>query len=120
MFHGSPKLLSKLHPSQSYNADGKEQNIANATIQDALEKTGKGHLYVAEEGRIYESPMYLRWHQRYQQSLQDAMMAEISDINAYKGNVNRDIANLEECTGISIDKLREMCKKQIIVDGRGR
>lgn len=35
-------------------------------------------------------------------------------------NVNRDIANLEECTGISIDKLREMCKKQIVIDGRGR
>lgn len=34
--------------------------LANATIKEALEKTGKGHLYVAEEGRIYESPMYLR------------------------------------------------------------
>lgn len=32
---------------------------------------------------------------------------------------NRDIANLEECTGISIDKLRKLCKKQIS-DGRER
>ena len=30
LFHGSPKLLSELHPSQSYDADGNEQNIANA------------------------------------------------------------------------------------------
>ena len=35
-------------------------------------------------------------------------------------NVNREIATLEKCTGISINKLREMCKKQIVVDGRGR
>lgn len=48
--------------------------LANATIQEALEKTGKEHLYVAEEGRIYESSIYLKWHRRYQQSLQDAMM----------------------------------------------
>jgi len=30
LFHGSPKLLSELHPSKSYDADGNEQNIANA------------------------------------------------------------------------------------------
>ena len=70
--------------------------LANATIQEALEKTGKGHLYVAEEGRIYESPMYLRWHQRYQQSLQDEMMADISDITPYKSNVSGDIAHLRD------------------------
>lgn len=70
--------------------------LANATIQEALEKTGKGHLYVAEEGRIYESPMYLRWHQRYQQSLQDSMMAYISDITPYKSNVSGDIAHLRD------------------------
>lgn len=70
--------------------------LANATIKEALEKTGKEHLYVAEEGRIYESPMYLRWHQRYQQSLQDAMMDNISDITPYKGNVSGDIAHLRD------------------------
>lgn len=70
--------------------------LANATIKEALEKTGKGHLYVAEEGRIYESPMYLRWHQRYQHSLQDAMMADISDITPYKGNVSGEIAHLRD------------------------
>ena len=30
LFHGSPKVLSELHPSQSYDADGNKQNIANA------------------------------------------------------------------------------------------
>ena len=70
--------------------------LANATIKEALKKTGKGHLYVAEEGRIYESPMYLRWHQRYQHSLQDAMMADISDITPYKGNVSGEIAHLRD------------------------
>lgn len=30
LFHGSPKMLSELHPSQSYDADGNKQNIANA------------------------------------------------------------------------------------------
>ena len=58
--------------------------LANATIQEALEKTGKSHLYVAEEGKIYESPMYLKWHQRYKQSLQDVVMTDISDIPSHK------------------------------------
>ena len=58
--------------------------FANATIQEALEKTGKSHLYVAEEGKIYESPMYLKWHQRYKQSLQDVVMTDISDIPSHK------------------------------------
>ena len=58
--------------------------LANATIQEALEKTGKSHLYVAEEGKIYESPMYLKWHQRYKQSLQDVIMTDISDIPSHK------------------------------------
>jgi len=70
--------------------------LANATIQEALEKTGKGHLYVAEEGRVYESPMYLKWHRRYQQNLQDTMMADISDITPYKGNVSGEIAHLRD------------------------
>lgn len=30
LFHGSPKLLSELHPSQSHDVNGNEQNIANA------------------------------------------------------------------------------------------
>jgi len=34
-------------------------------------------------------------------------------------DISRDIANLEECTGINIDRLREMCKMQID-NGRGR
>lgn len=70
--------------------------LANATIQEALEKTSKEHLYVAEEGRIYESPMYLRWHQRYQQSLQDKMIVDISDITSHKSNVSGDIAHLRD------------------------
>lgn len=30
LFHGSPKILSEIHPNQSYDLNGNEQNIANA------------------------------------------------------------------------------------------
>lgn len=70
--------------------------LATVTIQEALEKTGKRHLYVVEEGRIYESPMYLRCRQRYQQSLQDTMMTDFSDITPYKRNVSGDVAHLRD------------------------
>ncbi len=40
----------------------------NATLQDALEQTGKASLYVPSEGRIYESQMFLDWHNRYLES----------------------------------------------------
>lgn len=40
----------------------------NATLQDALEQTGKTNLYIPSEGRIYESQMFLDWHNRYLKS----------------------------------------------------
>lgn len=40
----------------------------NATLQDALERTGKSGLYVPSEDRVYESQMFLDWHNRYLES----------------------------------------------------
>ena len=40
----------------------------NATLQDALEQTGKSNLYVPSEDKIYESQMFLDWHNRYLES----------------------------------------------------
>lgn len=37
----------------------------NATLQDALMQTGKANLYVPSEDRVYESQMFLDWHNRY-------------------------------------------------------
>ena len=68
--------------------------LANITLQEALEKSGKSGLYIAEEGRVYESIMYLNWHKKYEQSLNDNMKETISDITPYKGNVDGNIAHL--------------------------
>ena len=70
--------------------------LANITLQEALEKSGKSGLYVAEEGRVYESPMYLNWHRRYEQSLNDSMKETISDITPYKDNIDGNIAHLRD------------------------
>lgn len=70
--------------------------LANITLQESLEKSGKSGLYVAEEGRVYESPMYLNWHRRYEQSLNDSMKETISDITQYKDNVDGNIAHLRD------------------------
>ena len=39
--------------------------------------------------------------------------------NIDKNNMEKDIANLEECTGINIEILRDICNSQIS-DSRGR
>lgn len=70
--------------------------LANITLQEALEKSGKSGLYIAEEGRVYESIMYLNWHKKYEQSLNDNMKETISDITPYKGNVDGNIAHLRD------------------------
>lgn len=70
--------------------------LANITLQEALEKSGKSGLYIAEEGRVYESIMYLNWHKKYEQSLNDSMKETISDITPYKGNVDGNIAHLRD------------------------
>jgi len=70
--------------------------LANITLQEALEKSGKSGLYIAEEGRVYESIMYLNWHKKYEQSLNNNMKETISDITPYKGNVDGNIAHLRD------------------------
>lgn len=42
---------------------------ANATLEEALKQTGKANLYVPSEDRVYESQMFLDWHNRYLKSL---------------------------------------------------
>lgn len=42
-------------------------DTASVTFEEALAKTGKQDLYIASENRVYDSPMYLEWHQRYQE-----------------------------------------------------
>ncbi len=53
---------------------GHEVNSAleNATFEEALTATGKEGLYVPEEGKVYDSPMFLEWHKRYLQSIQSS------------------------------------------------
>ena len=72
--------------------------LANITLQEALEKSGKSGLYIADEGRVrvYESIMYLNWHKKYEQSLNDSMKKTISNITPYKGNVDGNIAHLRD------------------------
>lgn len=43
--------------------------LSNITLEEALKQDGKQQLYVAEENRIYDSIMYLNWHKRYMQTL---------------------------------------------------
>lgn len=74
----------------------KNPELENITLQEALKRSGKESLYVASEGRVYESHMYLSWHRRYEQSLNDSMQEVISDITPYKGNVDGNIAHLRD------------------------
>jgi len=59
-------------------------NLKNVTLQEALEKTGKSNLYISTEGRIYESSMYLSWHKRYLESLQNNLDNTISHNTFHK------------------------------------
>lgn len=74
----------------------KNPNLENATLQEALATTGKSSLYVPEEGRIYESPMYLKWHRRYQQSLQDELTEDISSITSNRDNMDVRASHLRD------------------------
>lgn len=40
----------------------------NATLEEALEQTGKTSLYIPAEDRVYKSQMFLDWHNRYLKS----------------------------------------------------
>lgn len=70
--------------------------LKNATLQEALEKTGKSGLYVAGEGRIYESAIYLEWHNRYQRALQEQLREKISPLGSNRDNVNPDASHLRD------------------------
>ena len=70
--------------------------LENATLQEALEKTGKSGLYVAGEGRIYESAIYLEWHNRYQRALQEQLREKISPLGSNRDNVNPDASHLRD------------------------
>ncbi len=54
-----------------YIVSGYNPDLANATLEEALMKTNSIDLYIPEEGRIYDSPMYLKWHNRYKDSLNE-------------------------------------------------
>jgi hypothetical protein len=56
------EIVRKINPS-----------LENATLEEALEKTGKKDLYIPEENRIYESNMFLEWHKRYVLSTQSGL-----------------------------------------------
>lgn len=71
-------------------------DLENATLQEALEKTGKGSLYNAAEGKIYESSMYLEWHNRYQRALQEHLQKQISPLGSNRENVNPNASNLRD------------------------
>ena len=92
----------------------KNPELENITLQEALRRSGKEALYVAEEGRVYESPMYLSWHRRYEQSLNDSMQETISEITPYKGNVDGNIAHLRD-TYLSAE--REYVAELLKIDG---
>ncbi len=74
----------------------KNPNLENTTLQEALEKTGKSHLYVAEEGRVYESTTYLRWHKRYEQAKEDEIKNQLSMLGSNKENMGGEIAHLRD------------------------
>ena len=83
----------------------------------------------------YLIELSLRGNKGYNTAMEELSKGDLEDIRRSIGktsfsvvdglsdsrliDINRDIASLEECTGISINLLREMCKKQIN-DGRNR
>lgn len=50
--------------------------LVNVSLVDALKLEGKESLYIEEEERIYESPMYLLWHNRYKKYLEEISTGE--------------------------------------------
>jgi len=59
--------------------------LADVSLLDALKLEGKESLYIEEEGRIYESPMYLSWHNRYKKYLEENSTGEnILDIHKHR------------------------------------
>lgn len=87
--------------------------LENISLQEALVRAGKSNLYVSSEGRVYESSMYLSWHKKYQQSLNDGMRETISNITPYKENVDGDIAHLRDTyLGAEREYISELLKSE--------
>ena len=91
--------------------------LANATLEEALKATGKERLYVLEEGRVYDSPLYLKWHQRYLDSKLNEIKSTLHEITAYKSNIDLDIATLRD-TFISAEReyVNELLKLDYVKD----
>lgn len=59
--------------------------LADVSLVDALKLEGKESLYIEEEGKIYESDMYLSWHNRYKKYLEEISTGEnILDIHKHR------------------------------------
>ena len=51
----------------------KNPALENISLEDALKRSGKESLYIESENRVYDSALYLNWHKRYEQSLNESM-----------------------------------------------
>lgn len=59
--------------------------LVDVSLVDVLKLECKESLYIEEEGRIYESPMYLSWHNRYKKYLKEISRGEnILDIHKHR------------------------------------
>lgn len=45
-------------------------DLADVTFETALDLSGKRELYCSSENRVYQSPLFFQWHQRYQRKKQ--------------------------------------------------
>lgn len=70
--------------------------LAKATLSEALSKTGKSSLYVASEGRVYESETFKKWHERYEQHQMQQMKDQIAEITPERTNINGDASNMRD------------------------
>ena len=51
----------------------KNPALENISLEDALKRSGKESLSIESENRVYDSALYLNWHKRYEQSLNESM-----------------------------------------------
>ncbi len=71
-------------------------DFANVTLQEALEKSGKTHLYEPSEGRVYESEIYLKWHKKYEDAKEQELKENLSALTTSRHNIDGDLANLRD------------------------
>lgn len=99
---------SRLELSQ---LESREDNF----IQYLIELASRGE----EQAEIARDELAKLDHEEVRKNIDKTYYGVIDGLSDSQIVNSMDIANLEECTGISINKLREMCKKQIN-NGRGR